>query len=315
MFFSVLHCVFFVLTPPTPTPPEIEEVTRVFNMAGMPGCVGSTDATVVVMERCSWRLRQVHLGGKDSHTTKVFQITVDHKRRILASTAGLPGRWNDKTVVRFDDFVTRLHSGDLLNDLEYTVAGQTIRGAWLIVDNGYLSWPETIPPFKLTNTRADMAWSKWVEAMRKDVECTFGILKGRWRILKTPIRIHSHVTIDNIWFTCCAFHNMLLEVDGLRDGWEAGIHSDYEGRIGDLDGNLAGTDASKAYISKLRKRTRPAVPPTTLATSSAPPFRRVRDIGFVAFRALLVRHFAEQWAANNVAWPSRNSKTVGKKRA
>jgi len=25
----------------------------------------------------------------------------------------------------------------------------------------------------------EMRWSKWLESMRKDVECAFGILKGR----------------------------------------------------------------------------------------------------------------------------------------
>ena len=29
----------------------------------------------------------------------------------------------------------------------------------------------------------EIRWSKWLESMRKDVECTFGIMKGRWRIL------------------------------------------------------------------------------------------------------------------------------------
>ena len=56
--------------------------------------------------------------------------------------------------------------------------------------------------------------------MRKDVECTFGILKGRWRILKTGIRLHATESVDKIWLTCCAFHNMLLEVDGLDEPWD-----------------------------------------------------------------------------------------------
>ena len=285
---------------------EVAEITRVFEMAGMPGCIGSTDATHVVMERCTWRLRNSHLGAKSSHTTKAFQITVDHKRRILASTGGLPGRWNDKTVVRFDDFVTALHEGKILRDVEYTVAGQKVRGAWLVVDNGYLAWPETIPPFKTTTSVAALRWSKWVEAIRKDVECTFGILKGRWRILKTPIRIHSHLTIDNIWFTCCALHNMLLDIDGLKDGWEAGVHSDYEGRFGDLEGSKAGTDASRVYDAQLRKRRRGAT--DGKRTPAGQTFRRVSEIGYHGFRGLLVEHFALSWGRSSVSWPARNDK-------
>lgn len=57
--------------------------------------------------------------------------------------------------------------------------------------------------------------------MRKDVECTFGILKGRFRILKISIRVHGVEQCDSIFLTCCAIHNWLLEIDN-RDGtWES----------------------------------------------------------------------------------------------
>jgi hypothetical protein len=58
-------------------------------------------------------------------------------------------------------------------------------------------------------------WSKWAESMRKDVECCFGILKGRFRILKTGIKLKSFEAVDDIWFTCCALQNYLLEVINL----------------------------------------------------------------------------------------------------
>jgi hypothetical protein len=52
--------------------------------------------------------------------------------------------------------------------------------------------------------------------MRKDVECTFSILKGRWRILKAGVRIHVVDGVDDVWLTCCALHNWLLDIDGLN---------------------------------------------------------------------------------------------------
>jgi len=58
-------------------------------------------------------------------------------------------------------------------------------------------------------------------SLRNDVECTFGILKGRWRILKSGIRIHGVTEPNKVWLTCCAFHNMLLDIDGLDLQWLA----------------------------------------------------------------------------------------------
>ena len=73
--------------------------------------------------------------------------------------------------------------------------------------------------------------------MRKDVECFFGIMKGRWRILKTGIRLEGVDSVDKVWLTCCALHNWLLKIDGLDDAWDGeGIPtSDWEGELGNHD--------------------------------------------------------------------------------
>ena len=94
------------------------------------------------------------------------------------------------------------------------------RGAWLVVDNGYLNWAVTVPPMKNTMYVSETRWSQWIESMRKDVECTFGILKGRFRILKAGVRCQGVKIADSVWMTCCALHNMLLEVDGITGEWD-----------------------------------------------------------------------------------------------
>lgn len=63
--------------------------------------------------------------------------------------------------------------------------------------------------------------SDWIESFRKDVECVFGVLKGRFRILKTGICLEGPVACDRVWMTCCALHNWLLEVDGMDEEWES----------------------------------------------------------------------------------------------
>jgi hypothetical protein len=110
-------------------------------------------------------------------------------------------------------------------------------GAYVIVDNGYLNWSTTVPPMKDSSYRSEIRFSQWLESLRKDVECTFGILKGRWRILKTGIRLHNTAAADNIWLTCCALHNMLLNVDGLSEGWKTGVQSHWELSSGQFDVN------------------------------------------------------------------------------
>jgi hypothetical protein len=207
---------------------ELKECEFAYRIAGFPGCIGSTDATHIPLEKVSFRTRQEHLGYKSSSTTRTYNLTVNHKRRILHSTTGHPGRWNDKTLVRFDSFMDELRHGAFDQSMTFDLllaSGEKINmcGAYVIVDNGYLNWSTTVPPMKDSSYRSEIRFSQWLESLRKDVECTFGILKGRWRILKTGIRLHNTAAADKIWLTCCALHNMLLDVDGLNEGWETGM--------------------------------------------------------------------------------------------
>ena len=220
---------------------ELRECEHAYRIAGFPGCIGSTDSTHIPLDKVAFSLRQAHLGFKMSCTTRTYNLTVNHKRRILYSSTGHPGRWNDKTLVRFDSFVSRLQRGEFDDKMSFelkTEQGSSIKmkGAYVIVDNGYLEWSTTVPPLKDSIKKSEVRFSQWLESLRKDVECTFGILKCRWRILKTGIRLHNTEVADNVWLTCCALHNLLLDVDGLSQGWEHGVPSYWmTDQNGDLD--------------------------------------------------------------------------------
>jgi hypothetical protein len=94
-------------------------------------------------------------------------------------------------MVRLDSFFAGIRDGRVLDNVSFELLALDKKGrikklrfsgAYVIVDNGYLDWSCTVPPFRVSNNIDKIRWSKWLESMRKDVECTFGILKGRWRI-------------------------------------------------------------------------------------------------------------------------------------
>jgi hypothetical protein len=235
-----------------PTPVNLPEALlnmKEYTEAGFPGCVGSSDCTHIVADRCEYNLKNNHLGAKNSLTTRTFNLTCNHHHPILHTTYGGPGRWNDQTMVQLDSFIYGIRDGIVLDDVSFELfahdrKGRLINlrfsGAYVIVDNGYLDWLCTIPPFGVSNNIDKIRLSKWLESMRKDVECTFGILKGRWRILKSGVRLHGVDAVDSVWFTCCALHNWLLEVDGLTEEWVGGVHkvgSEWESDLGlDFEG-------------------------------------------------------------------------------
>ena len=68
----------FVLTPVHL--PEARSNMREYEIAGFPGCIGSTDCTHVTTKRCEYWLKNIHLSPKSSHTTRTFNLTCNHRR-------------------------------------------------------------------------------------------------------------------------------------------------------------------------------------------------------------------------------------------
>ena len=78
-----------------------------------------------------------------------------------------------------DDFMQKINDGTILDDSVFElydldenkiVIKRAYRGAWLLVDNGYLAWSTTVPPIKTSSQKSEIRFSSWLESMRKDVE-------------------------------------------------------------------------------------------------------------------------------------------------
>jgi hypothetical protein len=283
----------------------------------------------------------LHSSGKEKQPTRTFNCSVNHHRKFLHVTPGHPGRWNDKTLVLFDEFVLAIKNGTVLSDVDFkllernaegTVIEKKYRGAWAMVDNGYLSWSVTVPPMKTTAYMAELRWSKWVESLRKDVECAFGILKGRFRLLKSGVRCEKVTDVDKVFKTCVALHNWLLSYDGLDAEWNTGKKGTWEGPDGilqhrnairiiaranstkdamnrargfDSSGMGLGNDGSMTLVSGID---RIALEDTSSQNNYELPdgTRLVRFMKMADFRDKLIAHFDIQWRRKQVCCPTRN---------
>ena len=214
-----------------------------------------------------------------------------------------------------------VHEGKFFGDheftlLEYDKSGNIVEikyaGVWFMVDNGYLNWSTTIPPIKNAVTYKCIRFSEWLESMRKDVECTFGILKGRFCILRYGIRLRSINKCDEIWKTCCALHNRLLFIDGLHKHWDQGMSSDWE----DSNMNYQNKNAGKFAINRLHQNksynTKIDLGDTNLQKDNADldkylvdGRRVVRKMPMKLFQECLIEHFDIRFKQNTVVWPSR----------
>ena len=206
-----------------------------------------------------------------------------------------------------------MHDGDILNDLESEllercksgeIKKRKYRGSWVLYDNGYLPWSVTMPPSKYSSSIAEIRWSQWLESMRKDVECTFGIMKKRFSILDKGIDIKRIEEADQVVLTCCALHNLLLKIDDRDGAWEGGVAMDSDNsnfamnrlhNSGNSEDNLNNSEGNQTNDSY------------EYASDS---FTIVKNMHQAIFKQRLVEHFDILFHKNKIIWP----KSVEKQR-
>jgi hypothetical protein len=211
---------------PTPEGPKLEDVLKQYETLGFPGCCASTDCVHIPWNNCPQGERHLYY-SRYGFTSVAYSVSVDHSRRILSVTTGHPGTRNDKTIIQFDKFIQNLRSGVVYPNAQFDLfneSGGTVRisGLYALCDGGYHKWRVLQCPNKYATAEFEARWSKRIESVRKDVECTFGILKRRFRTLKVPMQYWAKEDVDNIMFTCCVLHNILLE----HDAWEWTVQDD-----------------------------------------------------------------------------------------
>ncbi|KAL7428260.1 hypothetical protein ACHAXH_003875 [Discostella pseudostelligera] len=179
----------------------------------------------------------LHLDDLDDE----YNVTTDNQQKRIISLprdaeelrtvskkyheVGLPGAMGSKDVVHVK--WSRAPAGDFNRckvrtewystvEWEYfTIDGviKTDVGYYLICDNGYLRWPTSICPYlHADKTSMEGYFSTNLESVRKDVECVFGIIKKRWKVLDHGFKFHSMAICEKIFFTCCCLHNEMLDM-------------------------------------------------------------------------------------------------------
>jgi Plant transposon protein len=201
---------------------ELDLVTGQYETYGFPGCCGSIDVVKIGWDKCPASMFNL-FKGKEGYPSIGYQVICNARRCIQSVGEGNAGTHNDKTTIKFDSTVKALKSGSswLRQQLWFTLqpdgSVKKFKGAYLICDGGYLRWPCLICP---VNDALDKDLAKMggvLTAARKDIECTFGSLKQRFKWLKTWNNLSQKEDIDHVFVTCCILHNILLEQDGYLD--------------------------------------------------------------------------------------------------
>ena len=156
-------------------------------------------------------------------------------------------------------------------------------------------------------------------------------------MLKNAICIRGPTATDNIWMTCCALHNFLLEEDGLDNPWDSPVpveswldpkfadHSNADLRrvFGiesisnahrELDTTAIGLQppawsngSNQSFDSGANDRQLPEDPPAVPAGNSGHAGSiPVNSLSQEEFRDSLIKHFDVLFCQDKLKWPRRS---------
>ena len=222
---------------------------------------------------------------------------------ILHVTQGFYGATNDITITKYDSFLTALRKKEIYENVSFEVLDEkgvsvVVTGIYLICDGGYMKDSFFIDPFNFGSSRSIIYWSELLESLRKDVECLFGILKSRWRILRNPVIFHKLVDIENIMHCCCILHNLLISADGIDSAWEDDVAWDTLEPDADDDENEVPEDL--VVVENVVESDAAVLPlvlnDVSLVTSHCMRFYSKK-------KSILVTHFLQWYNRGLLCWP------------
>jgi hypothetical protein len=287
---------------------ELKKLMDVFGRVGFPGAMGSMDVTHFRWLSCP-KNSYNFCKGKYPFPTLACQAIVDHNRRILFLSELYDGRENDKNITSDDEFTYAIMMGKF-NSVKFKLYDEhgvvnICEGGYIIVDGGYQNVPCFVDPLHDANGHKEVHWSEFIESVRKDVECTFGILKSRFRILRNGLQYDREVS-TNIVKTCAILHNMLLAYDGL-DEFKWNKTGEWEGEDPDMSDETIYfheptlMDDDNEHVIPVHR----FIPVRNDTTAVGRRFRSNNRNDYSIIHECLVSHFFHQWRYGQLQWPLR----------
>ncbi|XP_020907305.1 protein ANTAGONIST OF LIKE HETEROCHROMATIN PROTEIN 1-like [Exaiptasia diaphana] len=152
----------------------------------------------------------------------IIQGIVNGRRLFIDFACGFPGSMHDSRVRRCSDVYRNAENRNILTEPVENINGEEI-GPYLVGDSAYTLGPWLIKPYpEGTRDPDEILFNKNLSSARIQVECAFGILKSRWRILQN--RFDSRIAFAiKCTVACAVLHNICIQ-NG--DDWDEEFEHD-----------------------------------------------------------------------------------------
>lgn len=194
----------------SPTVDDTERLLQMHGANGFPGMLGSIDCMHWKWKNCPNGWKGMYTRGDYGTATIILEAVASYDRWIWHAYFGAAGSNNDINVINQSPVFTDLLWGRAPR-INFIVNGHQYNKGYYLADGIYLEWTTLVKSIKLPQTRKQQLFARWQESQRKDVECAFGILKARFKIIDVPCKLWKESDIGLIMRACIIMHNMIIE--------------------------------------------------------------------------------------------------------
>lgn len=186
-----------------------------------PCCFGTVDGCHIPM-KCPQGGQE---SAKEYHNFKnfyslVIMAMVDAKKRFIWASAGFPGNSHDAIIFQSTKIFKQLSENNLIPEVSKDQDGTKIY-PMILGDSAFPFSTWLMKPYSNAVLTPQQRYFNYrLSRARMAVECAFGQLKGRWRILGRKNESHQN-TIKSMSLACIVLHNLCIEVsDQGRLAWD-----------------------------------------------------------------------------------------------
>jgi hypothetical protein len=177
---------------------------------GFPGCLRSLDCMHWGWKNCPKALAG-QFKGKEKTPTIVLEAVSMHSTWIWNSYFGTSGSINNIKILEcLPLFKSNLEGTSWT--IDFNVNGNNYQNGYYLVDGIYPPWEMLIKSKGLPSANSAVKFfTKRQEAVWKDIDQTFGILKACFQILSKPALHWYPGDLTSIMSTCIILNNMIVD--------------------------------------------------------------------------------------------------------
>ncbi|XP_019411082.1 PREDICTED: putative nuclease HARBI1 [Crocodylus porosus] len=182
-----------------------QQVIDGFNTKGVPNCVGALDSTHIPVPYPVGRGRA--FTNRKGYASMTLQAVVDPRGWFINTYTGWVSSMHNVHMFRNSPLPCLMEKGHYAPNVEETVIHNVTIPLVILADAAYPLKPWLMKPYEgnVTNLQKPV-FNTGLNSFRMGVECAFGQMKGRWRMLTRCLKMEQENIIAFVVAGCMLYN-------------------------------------------------------------------------------------------------------------